>query len=85
MVAARLGTVFAVFTAAAAAAVDDRAKVDVVAAETFLYLAGTLLQLFQVAVKEDGEVIAALYAVAVDDFFSEFRDGHCHLNSLAFI
>ena len=47
MVTSRLGAVFTVFAAAAAAAVDDGTEVDVVAAEMALQYAGPLFQFIQ--------------------------------------
>ena len=47
MVAGSLGTVFAVFPAAAAPGVDDGAEIYMVAAEVFLEPAGFLLELCQ--------------------------------------
>ena len=54
VVAGRLCAVLAVLAAAAAAAVDDRAEVDVLAAEVVLQQAGTLLQLSERRLEEQG-------------------------------
>ena len=69
--AGRLRAVLAVLPAAAAAAVDDRAEVDVLAAEMLLEQERAFLQLRERRGEEEGEVISALDAVAGDDLLGE--------------
>ena len=71
VMAGRLRAVLAVLPAAAAAAVDDRAEVDVLAAEMLLEQARAFLQLRERRGEEEGEVIPALDAVAGDDLLGE--------------
>ena len=68
---ARLRAVLAVLAAAAAAPVDDRTEVDVLAAEVVLQQAGALLQLGERRLEEQREVIPALDAVARNDFLGQ--------------
>ena len=71
VVAGRLRAVLAVLAAAAAAPVDDRTEVDVLAAEVVLQQAGALLQISERCLEEQREVIPALDAVARDDFLGQ--------------
>ena len=57
MVAGRLRAVFAVLAAASRAAVDNGAKVDMLAAEMSLQPAGAFLQFLQGSGEEDGEIV----------------------------
>ena len=65
--AGRLRTVAAVLAAASRAAVDDRAEVDVLAAEMTLEPAGAFLQFLERCSEEEGEIVRAADAVAGDD------------------
>ena len=60
----RLGAVFTVFAAAAAAAVDDGTEVDVVAAEMALQYAGPLFQFIQRCRQEEAQIVAPFDAIA---------------------
>ena len=70
-----LRAVLAVLAAAAGARIDDRAEVDVLAAEMRLQAAGAGAQFVKVGVKEVREVVAPLDAVAGDDLVDKLVDG----------
>lgn len=64
MVTSRLGAVFTVFAAAAAAAVDDSTEVDVIAAEVALQYAGPFLQFVEWCRQEKAQIVTAFDAIA---------------------
>lgn len=73
VMAGRLCTVLAVLSTAAAAPVDDRAEVDVLAAEMLLEQARAFLQFRERCGEEDRESVSTLDAAAGDNAFGEFQ------------
>ena len=74
LVTRRLCAVLAVLPAAAAAAVDDRAQIDVVSAELLLQAMSSLLQLLQRSIHEHRAVILTTDAVARDNLLRQFSN-----------
>ena len=76
MVAGGLRAVFAVFTAAAAASVEDGAEVDMLATEVVLQTQSACLQFGKWCREKEGEVITAFDAAAGNDLVGKFSDIH---------
>ena len=65
MMTGRLRTVFTVFAAAAAAAVDNRTEVDMIAAEMALQYAGPFLQFSQRCRQKKAQIVTPFDAIAL--------------------
>ena len=74
LVTRRLCTVLAVLPATTAAAVDDRAQIDVVSAELLLQTMSPLLQLLQRSIHEHRAVVLTTDAVARDNLLRQFSN-----------
>ena len=72
LVPSRLCTVFAVLAASPAAPVDDRAQIDVIAAEMLLETVCPLAEILDRRIHKDGAIIFAADAIARDDLLREF-------------